>query len=97
MHERFAAGDTDDGGAAFVGGFETFLGSELAFEDMGGVLDFTAAGAGEVAAEERLEHEHQRIPLPPAHALLDDVAGNRKHLRYRHWHNADHSKNARSK
>jgi hypothetical protein len=38
-------------------------GVKLLFEDMGGVLNFAATGAGQVAAKQRLEHQDQRILL----------------------------------
>ena len=51
-----------------------------------GVLDLAAAGAGQVAAEERLEHQHERVALAARELLLQDVAGDRPHLRNRHAH-----------
>ena len=32
-------------------------------QDLVGIIDLAAAGAGEVAAEQRLEHQHERIAL----------------------------------
>jgi hypothetical protein len=40
---------------------------------VGWVLNFAAAGAGQVAAEQRLEHEHERVALATPQALLEDV------------------------
>ncbi len=65
VHERFAAGDGDHGGSAFVDGAETFFRREIFFQDVGGVLDLAASGAGQVAAEQGLEHEHERVLLAP--------------------------------
>ncbi len=61
MHERFAAGDGDHRRAAFVYGAKTFLRREIFFQDMGRVLDLAASGASQVAAEQGLEHEHERV------------------------------------
>ena len=38
-------------------------GERWRFEDVGRVLDLAAAGARQVAAEERLEHQHERVAL----------------------------------
>ena len=80
VEEGLAAGDGDHGGAALVGGFEAFFGRELFLEDVGGVLDFAAAGAGEVAAEQRLEHEHEGVLLAAGEALLEHVGCDGPHL-----------------
>src|SRR5271170_619069 len=50
---------------------------------MCGILDFAAARAGEVAAKQRLEHQHERILLAAFQFLADDVTRHRPHLRYR--------------
>ena len=80
MEQRLAAGDGDHGRAALFDGAEALLGRELLFEDVGRILHLAAAGAGQVAAEERLEHEHQRIALVAVEPLLEDVGCNRPHL-----------------
>jgi hypothetical protein len=71
MQQRFAAGNGNHRRAAFVHRFEALLGREMLAQDLDRVLDFSATIAGEVAAEQRLEHEHERIPLlahePVAH------------------------------
>jgi hypothetical protein len=38
-----------------------------------GIVDLAAADAGEVAAEQRLEHQHQRVVLAAKQLLLDEV------------------------
>ncbi len=80
MHERLAAGDGDHGRAAFVDRAEALLGREVLLEHMRGILDFAAAGAGQVAAKQRLQHEHQRVALAPLQALLEDIRRDRPHL-----------------
>ena len=42
---------------------------------MGGVLDLAASGAGQVAAEQRFEHEHERIAIASGQLLAQDVGG----------------------
>ncbi len=54
VEEGFTARDRDDGGTAFFDSGEAFFGGEVLLEDLGGVLDFAAAGAGEVTAKEGL-------------------------------------------
>jgi hypothetical protein len=49
-------------------------------EHMRGILDFAAAGAGQIAAEERLEHEDERVTFAAAEALLEDVGGDCPYL-----------------
>ena len=80
MQQRLAAGDGDHGRAAFFDGGEALLGRELLLEDVRRILHLAAAGAGQVAAEERLEHEHKRIALVAREPLLEDVGCNRPHL-----------------
>ena len=88
VHQRLAAGDGDHRGAAFLDRAETFVGREVLLEDVRGVLDFAAAGAGEVAAEERLEHQDERVALATAQALAKNIGSDRPHLRYRNCHRA---------
>src|SRR5690242_7477060 len=80
MEEVLAAGDGDHGGAALFDGIEALFGGELLFEDVGGVLDLAAAGAGEVAAEEGFEHEDQGVLAAAGELLPQDVAGDGPHL-----------------
>ena len=80
MHQRFAAGDGDHRRAAFVDGFEALFGSELFFEDVRRILDFAAAGAGEIATKERLEHQDERVAFASRKLLLEDVRGDRPRL-----------------
>ena len=63
MHQRFAAGDGDHGRAAFVDGFKTFFGRKVFLENVRRILDLAAARAGQVAAEQRLQHQDQRVAL----------------------------------
>src|ERR1700693_4229637 len=73
VHERFAAGDGDHGGSAFIDGAEALFWRKIFLQDVGGVLDLAASGAGQVAAEQRLEHEHKRVLLAPSELLPQDV------------------------
>ena len=56
------------------------------FKMCGRVLDFSAARARQIAAEQRLQHQHEGIALASLNLLLQDVSGYRPHLGYRYWH-----------
>jgi hypothetical protein len=82
VDQRFAARDADHGGAAFLDGVEALLRGEALVEDVIRVLDLAAAGAGEVAAEERFEHQNERVTLAALQLLRNDVGGDRPGLGY---------------
>ena len=63
MHQRLAAGNGDHRRAALVHRAEAFLRREVLLEHVRRILDFAAAGARQVAAKQRLQHQHQRIAL----------------------------------
>ena len=86
MHQRLAAGDRHHRRAAFLNRAEALFGRQILFQNVGRVLDLAASGAGQVAAEERLQHQDQRVALASGKLLAQDVAGHRPHLRYRYWH-----------
>ena len=66
VQQRFAAGDGDHRSAAFIDRGQAFVDRQPLIEDLVGIIDLAAARAGKVAAEQRLEHEHQRIAAAPA-------------------------------
>src|SRR5262249_16160642 len=80
IHERLAPRDGHDGSPALVDGLEALLDCELLPEDLAWVLDLAATRAGKVAAEQRLEHDEERILAPPTKALREHVAGDGPHL-----------------
>ena len=52
--------------AAFVDRVEALLHGDRRWLKIAiGIVDLAAAGAGEIAAEQRLQHQHERIALPP--------------------------------
>ena len=73
MDQRLTARNRHHRRAALVDGVEAFLHREAPIEDRLGIVDFAATEHGEIAAEQRLEHEHQRIALTPQQLLLEDV------------------------
>src|SRR5262245_39890024 len=85
MQEWLTAGDGNDGRSALFCRGPALLWRQVAAQNFGRELNFSAAGAGEVAAEEGLEHEHQRIALNAAQALPEDVGGDGEGLgQWRH-------------
>jgi len=86
VHQRFSARDGDGGHAALFHGAEALFGRQLTLQNMTGILDLPAAGARQVAAIERLQHEHQRVALAALQLLLEDITGDGPHLRRGNGH-----------
>ncbi len=86
MQEGLAAGDRNHGRARLIDGFEALFRRQLLLEDVGRILNFAAARARQVAAEERLQHGDEREPLPAFELLREDVGCYRPSLRYRYRH-----------
>ena len=88
VDQRLAARDRHHRRAALVDRVEAFLHREAAIEDRIRIIDLAAAGAGEVAAEQRLQHQHERIALPPHELLLHEIRANLHFLEKRNGHPA---------
>ncbi len=73
MQQRLAAGDRDDRRAALFGRLNAFLDRQARVQDVVGIVDLAAAGAGQVAAEERLQHQHKRVALVTDEVLAGDI------------------------
>src|SRR5262249_17272937 len=86
MQQRFAARDRHHRCAAFIYGFEAFLGRELALQNMRRILNFAASSAGEVAAEQRREHQAERVVAASSKPLPDEIRRHRPHLGNRNTH-----------
>ena len=69
VQQRLAAGDRDHRGTARIDRLQALVDREALIEDLIGIIDLAAPGAREIAAEQRLEHEHQRIALAPGERL----------------------------
>jgi hypothetical protein len=76
VDQRLAAGDRDDGRTALVDGAQRVFDRHALAQDLVGVIDLAAAGAGEIALEQRLEHQHERIAFVALELLLEDVPRN---------------------
>ena len=72
--------------AALIDGVQALLHREATVEDRIGIVDLAAAGAGQIAAEQRLQHQHQRIALAAPQLLLDDIAADTDFLEERDCH-----------
>ena len=70
MHQRFAAGDGNHRRAALVHSLETLFGAEFRLQDVRRILDLAATRTGQIAAEQRLQHQYKRIPLASLKLLL---------------------------
>jgi hypothetical protein len=81
MHERLATGNVHDRRARLFNGGKAFFRRELTLQHVGRVLDLAASRAGQVTAEEHLQHDHQRIALASGNLLLQDITGHSPHLR----------------
>jgi len=86
MDQRFATGDRDHGGSAFLGGGPTLLGGQPFIENVIRVLDLAAARTSEIATEEGLEHEDEWVSLVAAQFLPENIRGDRPSLADRDWH-----------
>src|SRR4029079_3763672 len=87
VDQRLAAGDRDHRRAALVGRVPALLGGHAAIEDRIRIVDLAAADAGEVAAKQRLQHQHERIAFAAKQFLLDQIPANTHFLEegYSHY------------
>ena len=86
VQQRLAAGDHHHRGAALVDRLHAFGDRQALVQDLGRIVDLAAAGAGQVAAEQRLQHQHQRVALAPQQVLLHDIGADTQRLVQRHGH-----------
>ena len=74
------------GAATFVHRLKALFGRQILFQDVGGILNLAASGAGQIAAEQRLEHEDQRVALASGQFLAQHIRRHRPHLGYGNSH-----------
>ena len=94
MQERLAAGNDDDRRAAFVDGLEAFLDAQPLVQDRVRIVDLAAPGAGEVAAEQRFQHQDERVALDTAQVATQNIGADADHLVQRDGHGESLSKAA---
>ena len=73
MQQRFAAGDGDDGRTALIDSCEHLLEREMVPQHFDRMLNLAAAVARKVAAEERFEHQNERILVAACETLPDHI------------------------
>ena len=81
VNQRLAAGNGDDGRAAFVDRAQCVLDAHSLLQDLLRIVDLAAAGTGEIALEQRFQHEHQGIALVAAQLAAGDIARDLVHLK----------------
>ena len=86
MEQRLTAGNRYDRCTAFIHCGKALLGREMRPQHLGGMLDLATASTGEVAAKERLEHEHEGIPCVATQSLHGNVTQDGHHLSDGHTH-----------
>ena len=91
VHQRLAAGDRHHRRAALVDGVDRLLDRHPLLEQRCRLLDLAAAGALEVAGEQRLELDQQRELVGPLELLLHQVGAEADALAQGHGHGQDTS------
>src|SRR5271166_2785431 len=86
MQQRFAPCYHHHRCTAFVDGPEAFIDAEALIEDRVRIVDLSATSAGEVATEERLEHQDERISPDTPQMPPDNVGSYSDRLVQRNRH-----------
>ena len=86
VNQRLSAGNGDDGRAAFIDRAQCVFHADPFLQDFLGIVDFPAAGTGEIALKQGLQHEHQRIALVAAKLAPGDITGDLVHLKQWNGH-----------
>ena len=86
MEERLTTGDRHDRRATLIDRLETLLRREVRPQNLRRLLDLSTPAAGEIAAEEGLEHEHERVAMIATPPLAEDMPNDRDHLPDRNTH-----------
>ncbi len=86
MQKRLTAGDRDHGRAALIDRGERVGDRKALVQNFVRVVDLPAAGTGEVATKQRLQHQHERIALAANQMLLHDIGADAQHLVHRDGH-----------
>src|SRR5580704_6785059 len=74
VQQRLAARHDDHRSAALVDRGQGVLNGDPFVKNGVGIVDLAAAGASEVAPEQRLQHQHQRIALATGQVLPNDIS-----------------------
>ena len=80
VEQRFSAWNRDHGSAAVIDRLQGVLETHIPLQDVGWILNLAASGTSQVATEQRLQHEYQRIVFLPRDLLLEHIARYGPHL-----------------
>ena len=72
-HHQLGAAREQFRGAAFIDRVQAFLGAEPPIEDIVFIVDLTAAGTRQIAAEQRFQHQNEGVFFPAGEALAQDI------------------------
>jgi hypothetical protein len=86
VQKRLTARKNHDRRAALVHGVQGIGHGNSLVENFVWVIDLAATGAGKIAPEERLEHQHEGIAFAASEVLSDDVGPDRQRLAYWNSH-----------
>src|SRR5438552_18957845 len=86
MEQRLAARNRDHRRATLVDCLEAFLRRELPLQNVSWILDLAASGTGQVAAEQGLEHQDERVLFATGNLLPEHIRRHRPHLRNGNTH-----------
>jgi hypothetical protein len=75
VDQRLSAGDGDHGRAALVDRAQRILDAHALLQDLFRVIDLAASRAREIALEQRLEHEHERVALLASELASGQILG----------------------
>src|ERR1700722_20058354 len=95
VQQRFAARHDDHRRAALIDRGQRILNGDAFVENGVGIVDLAAAGASEIAPEQRLEHQHQRIALAAGQVLPNDIGADSYNLP--EWYAHERSLKSRDK
>src|SRR5205823_13794990 len=88
VDQRLAARDRDHRRSALFGSIPTLLRRHAAIEDGIGIVDLAATGARQIAAKQRLQHQHEWITFAAKQLLLEHVRADTQLLVERNSHYA---------
>src|ERR1700690_3323080 len=86
MDERLAAGNSYHRRAAFIDRVEALLDRQTLVEDRVRIIDLAAGDAGEIAAEQRLQHQNERITFAAHDPLLEEIGRDANFLEIGNFH-----------
>ncbi len=86
MQQRFAASNRDDWCAAFIDRRHAVVVRQTLIENLSRVIDLAATSTGKVTAEQRLQHQDERVALASAEMLANKIGADAGSLMKRNSH-----------